>query len=69
MDSCYLRFMRYGLLIILFLDGANPAISQVDFTTEAACERAKTALAKEFSAKKIDLGAVVLSCIDRGPAI
>lgn len=61
--------MRFGLLIILFLEGGDPAISLVDFTTEASCEKAKTALVQEFSAKKIDLGAVVLSCIDRGRAI
>jgi len=61
--------MRFGLLIILFLNGADPSVSEVDFSTEQNCLGALEALEAAFATKKVEPGAVVLQCIDRGPAI
>ena len=59
--------MRFVLLLILQVAGAEPATVQIPTTTEAACEEAKDKLLAELQGA--GLGPAFATCLDTGRAV
>lgn len=59
--------MRFVLLFILHLPGADPVTLQIPASTEKACEMAKTKLLAETT--QAGLVPAFATCIDTGRAV
>ncbi len=59
--------MRFVLLLILQVTGADPVTVQIPTTTEAACEEAKGKLLVELEGA--GLGPAFAACVDTGRTV
>jgi hypothetical protein len=63
----HIRAMRFVLVFILHLTGADSVTLQIPTTTEKACEAAKAKLLGEV--KEAGLGRAIATCLDTGRAV